>query len=157
MRKQVISFAVVASMLAAGAIGFAHEADEDLPAGPIRDRHELMEGIGKNAKAIGDALKAGKTDPIGPAAEAIQKDSGKVLALFPKGSTDPKSRAKAEIWDHWDKFESLTKDMGTKAGELAAAARSGGNVGAAADAMFGKCKACHDDFRKPEEKKGAKS
>ena len=75
-----------------------------------------------------------------------------MLALFPKGSTDPKSRAKDEIWANWDKFEGLMKELEAKAGELAAAAANKGDVRAASKAMFGNCKSCHDDFRKPEEK-----
>lgn len=151
MRK-TLSPLLLAATLAAG-VAFAHAAEKELPAGPIRDRNELMEGIGKNAKVIGDALKSSKHDPIADAAKAIQADSAKALALFPKGSTHPNSRAKDEIWTEWAKFEQGNNDMGVKAGELAAAATTGGNVGKAADAMFGTCKSCHDNFRKPEEKK----
>ena len=49
----------------------AHDAS-DLPAGPIRDRHELMEGIGKNAKIINEALKKGDVSPVADAADKIQ-------------------------------------------------------------------------------------
>jgi len=132
------------------------DKEKDLPPGPIRDRHELMEKIGDDAETIGNALKSGKHDPIAKAAEDIHASSGKILPLFPKGSTDPKSRAKPEIWDNWDKFEKLSKELEQKSADLAAAAKSGGDVGAAAKAMFGNCKSCHDDFRKPEEKKAAK-
>lgn len=126
---------------------------EELPPGPIRDRHELMEGIGKNAKAIGGALKSGDQKPIGPAAEKIRDSAGKITALFPAGSTHPKSRAKAEIWSHWDKFEQDAKQLQSDAGALADTAKSGGDVKAASDTMFGACKSCHDDFRVPEKKK----
>jgi cytochrome c556 len=152
MRKN-LSPVLLAATLAAAGVACAHAAEKELPTGPIRDRHELMEGIGKNAKVIGDALKSSKHDPIADAAKSIQADSAKVLALFPKDSTHPNSRAKDEIWTDWAKFEKINDDMGVKAGELATAATTGGNVGKAADAMFGTCKGCHDDFRKPEEKK----
>lgn len=153
MNKSRTAPILLAATLTIAGLAFAHEGEKELPAGPIRDRHELMEDIGKNAKTIGDALKSGKHDPIEAAAKGIEADSAKVLALFPKGSTDPNSRAKDEIWADWAKFERINKDMGTKAGELAAAAAAKGDVGAAANAMFGTCKSCHDDFRKPEEKK----
>lgn len=142
-----------AATLAFAGLAFAHADEKDLPAGPIRDRHELMERIGKNAKTIGESLKSGKHDPIEAAAKGIEADSAKALALFPQGSTDPKSRAKDEIWADWAKFEKINKNMGAKAGELAAAAAAKGDVGAAADAMYVTCKSCHDAFRKPEEKK----
>ena len=152
MRKTVTPL-LLAATLVAGVVASAQASGKDLPAGPIHDRYELMEGIGDNAKVIGDALKSGKHDPIADAAKAIQADAAKALPLFPKGSTHPNSRAKDEIWSDWAKFEKINKELETRAGELAATATAGGNVGKAADAMFGTCKTCHDSFRKPEEKK----
>jgi len=134
------------------AAGLAFAGSESLPPGPILDRHELMEEIGDNAKKIGDALKAGNLDAVGPAAEKIQANAAKALPLFPKGSTHPESRAMPEIWEKWAEFEQSMKEMETKAAELASAAKNKGDVGAAAKAMFGNCKSCHDGFRKPEEK-----
>ncbi len=130
----------------------AHEAT-DLPAGPVRDRHELMEGIGKNAKIINEALKKGDVSPVAGAAEKIQVSAGHITGLFPAGSTHPKSRAKPEIWSNWPKFEQDAKQLASDSGALAAVAKGGGDVKQAADKMFGACKSCHDDFRVPEKKK----
>jgi cytochrome c556 len=143
---------LIAALLGIVTAVYAQHA-EDLPAGPIRDRHELMEGIGKNAKVIGDALKSGNFSPVGDAAAKIETSAVKVPLLFPKGSTDPKSRAKPEIWDNWKKFEELAKQLHANAGELARTAKGGGDVKARANDLFATCKSCHDDFRKPEEKK----
>jgi cytochrome c556 len=131
----------------------AYTKTEALPGGPIRDRQRLMEGIGKNAKVIGDALKAANTAPAVGAAEKIQADAGKIPALFPAGSTSPKSRAKVEIWQQWPKFESDAKQLQMNAAVLATAARDGGDVAAAAHNLFDTCKSCHDQFRAPEKKK----
>jgi cytochrome c556 len=153
MRETAIVMGAI--VLMAGGLQMVSAHEIDLPAGPIRDRHELMEGIGKNAKAIGDTLKeggAGDRSLIGDAALKIQTSAAKITALFPKGSTDPKSRAKPEIWTHWKKFEENAKLLEATAGELAAAAQSGGDVGSASKKMFGACKSCHDEFRKPEKK-----
>ncbi|MBI1815869.1 MAG: cytochrome c [Deltaproteobacteria bacterium] len=129
----------------------AHDVEsKDLPAGPIRDRHELMEGIGKNAKAINDATKSGDNLVVQTAAEQIEKDSAKITALFPPGSTFEKSRAKPEIWTNWPKFEDGAKQLTATAGALAAAAKTGGDVPAAAKALFGSCKSCHEQFRVPD-------
>ena len=130
----------------------AHEKGhlDDLPAGPIRDRHELMEGIGKDAKALGAAMKAGDNKKVAAQAQKIQTASKKILALFPPGSTDPKSRAKPEIWTDWAKFETNAKNLDANAGALAAAASSGGDVKGASQTLFGTCKSCHDAFRTPD-------
>ena len=153
MRRGLTVTAVLSASLCVLGTVYAHEPDPELPAGPIRERHELMEGIGKNAKIIGDALKAGDQRPVAEAAEKIRNSAGKITALFPAGTTHPKSRAKPEIWSHWDKFEHGAKQLQSDAGALAAAAKSSGDVHAAADTMFGACKSCHDDFRVPEKKK----
>ena len=154
MHKRVwfIGAAVLIGAAASGAR--AHDA-KDLPAGPIRERHLLMEGIGKNAKIIGDAVKAhifGPESHIGPAAQEIEASAAKIPGLFPPGSTNPKSRAKPEIWSDWKKFEETAKLLETRAGELANEVQAGGNVAAKADEMFATCKTCHDAFRAPEKK-----
>ncbi len=150
MRKEW--FMATMLVLACGAGAIAMSAEE-LPAGPIRERHQLMEGIGKNAKTIGDALKAGNTAPVAGAAQKIAADAAKITPLFPAGSTHPKSRAKPEIWQDWPKFEAGVKQLQTNAAALAAAAQAGSNVGGAAQGLFDTCKSCHDQFRVPEKKK----
>src|SRR5262249_23547260 len=103
-----------AALLIAGAVDAVRAHEVNLPAGAVRDRHELMEKIGKNAKVIGDAMKAGKFGPesgIVPAAQEISTSATKITGLFPPGSTDPKSRAKPEIWTNWKKFEEDAKGL----------------------------------------------
>jgi len=142
-------------LIGAAASGARALEATDLPAGPIRDRHELMEGIGKNAKIIGDAVKAhmfGPESGIGPAAQKIETSAAKIPGLFPPGSTNPKSRAKAEIWTNWKKFEETAKLLEARAGVLAMESQAGGNIPAKANEMFAVCKSCHDEFRKPEKK-----
>jgi cytochrome c556 len=150
------AWTIGAALVVGGAVHLARAHQIDLPAGPIRDRHELMEKIGKNAKIIGDALKAGKMGAdsgIGTAAMEISTSAAKIPGLFPKGSTDPKSRAKPEIWTNWKKFEENAKLLESRAGELANEAQAGGNVAAKSQEMFTVCKSCHDEFRKPEKEK----
>lgn len=148
MRRLSVSLAVLASLVASTSL--AHE-EMNLPPGPIKDRHELMEQIGANSKKIGDALKVKDMKAIAPAAEAIAADAKKIPALFPAGSTGPKSRAKPEIWQDFPKFEKSAADLSTSAAALAKAAQSGGDAGSAAKIMFGNCKGCHDAFRVPDE------
>ena len=150
MKKRTLLLAGLAALVSSDV--FAHEA-MNLPPGPIKDRHELMEGIGDNAKKIGDALKANDVKAIPAAAEGIAASAPKIPGLFPPGSTSDKSRAKPEIWTDFPKFEAGAKALAVHAQDLAKVAKEGGDAGAAAKVMFGDCKTCHDAFRKPEEKK----
>jgi cytochrome c556 len=146
--------AALAVVLLLPPLASAHEDAKDLPAGPIRERHELMKKIGDHAKKIGDANKAGKTATVAGDAEAISQLAMKIDALFPPGSTHEKSRAKPEIWTQWPEFQHLSKGLVDDSGALAKAAGQGGDVHAASQKMFGNCKSCHDKFRKPEKKEG---
>jgi len=148
-KKILVVLAGVTVLCGAGAVA-AREHEHKLPPGPIADRHELMEGIGKNAKVIGDAMKTGKYDPVAGAAEKIQAASGKITGLFPPGSTHENSRAKPEIWTHWPEFEADAKELQTTSAALAAAAHAGAGIPEAAEKMFGSCKSCHDQFRVPK-------
>ncbi len=149
MHRWMMAAAVALAVMAVAANG----EDELGPPGPIRNRQMLMKDVGKHAKAIDDALKVHNLAAVAGAAHGIQADALKVTPLFPPGSTDPKSRAKPEIWSHWQKFRAGVDALATNAGALAAAAEQHGNVGQAAKGLFGACKSCHDQFRKPEKKK----
>ena len=122
---------------------------KDLPPGPIHDRVELMEGVGKNAKAIGAALKAGKPTEMEAPATAIASVMDKFVTLFPEGSTDPGSRAKPAVWTDRKKFDGLAMQLKTEAEALATAAKNGGDVKATSGTLWKTCKACHTDFREP--------
>ena len=150
-RITTMAMAVVAAVLLSG--GAAQTKDEDspkLPPGPIADRHELMKHNGDDAEKIGDALKAGKPGDAAAPAERIAGSVDHFLKLFPPGSEDPNSRAKPEIWTKRADFDRLGHELETTATALAAAAKGGGDVKAAAGAMFKNCKACHKEFRKPD-------
>ncbi len=126
-------------------------ASEHLPAGPIHDRHELMEGIGADAKAIGGAAKIGDKAAAVAAATRMQSAAKKIPALFPKGSLHENSRAKPEIWENWDRFVELAKDLENAAGGVLKVAAEGGELGATLRPVFATCKGCHEAFRVPEE------
>lgn len=150
MRALAIFSMTLIAGLTAVAVSQAHE-DMDLPAGPVRERHELMEGIGRNAKIIGDAMKAGDTDKVGGPATEIAAAAKKIPALFPAGSEHPKSRAKAEVWQNPDDFAAQSKTLEERAAALAKAADESGDVGQAAKDLFAACKSCHDKYRIPED------
>lgn len=147
-RRTVAGFLV---LLLGGPAALADEDSDKLPPGPIRERHELMEGIGKNAKKIGDAVKGGSLEGVPAAADAIKAAAVRIPSLFPEGSVHEKSRAKPDIWTSWADFKRLSADLEDSAAALAIASRTGLDVAAASRSMFQNCKTCHDRFRVPEE------
>ena len=162
MRRTARTMAILATgVLLALPMGVRAEDDDDnLPAGPIKDRHELMEEIGDQAKDINDAFNMGggegfDTSVIQRAGTVIAMKAHQIPDLFPKGSTDPKSRALPAIWDKWDDFVKLSKELEDQAQKLSAAAgaEDDENLKDKSKKMFATCKSCHDQFRKPEDKK----
>jgi cytochrome c556 len=151
------AFIYSALMLGALAAAYATAAEHDpkkLPPGPIRDRHELMEGVGKNAEKIGDSLKAGKPEDAAEPAEAIAAVMDRFVTLFPPGSTDPNSRAKPEIWEQKAKFDDGASELKAKALSFAAAARRSGDTKTTSREMWAACKSCHESFRIPKPGEG---
>jgi cytochrome c556 len=135
----------------------AHEDHpKHLPDGKdaIAFRAYLMENIGDNAKELNDKLKAGQHAAVKVNAQAIALHATRIPDLFPKGSTSETSKAKEEIWQKWDEFVKSAETLRSEADQLAVTAADGkvDTVGAQAKKVFGACKGCHDNFRKPEKK-----
>lgn len=141
----------------------AVRADDDmaakLPAGPIRERYELMEEIGDAADDINEAFNVGSegfdTSIIQRAGTTIAMDAHRIPDLFPKGSTDPNSRALPKIWDNWDEFVKLAKQLESQAQSISTAAgdEDDEDLKGKVKKMFATCKSCHDQFRKPKDQK----
>lgn len=81
---------------------------------------------------------------------------GKAIpAMFPPGSTTPASEALPTVWSDRAGFEAAATAMSDAAAKLVPLAKAGDTAGFTAQyAELGKtCGACHDKYRKPEEKK----
>ncbi len=117
----------------------------------VRERIDIMEKIGEDASAIGDALKAGDTSKAAALADEITAAAKTLPELFPAGSIGPDSRAKPEIWSDAERFAELFAEMPARSAAIADAARNGGEARKALFAMFKNCKACHRDFRQPDD------
>lgn len=115
----------------------------------IEKRQKLMKSNIAAAKAIKAAV--GKKDyaTVETKAKDIMGNMDRVLDLFPKGSTGPKSRAKAEIWEKWDDFSKNPAKVKEAAQELAEAAanKNDAEMGAKFKALGGACNDCHNAFR----------
>ncbi len=119
----------------------------------MHERHEGMETVGKNNKAIRRALEAAPPDiaTVRTSAAKIAQLSQKASSWFPSG-TGPelgKTGAKPEIWQNLPDFTAKLHDFQGAAKALNVAAASGNaNAVRARYADLGKtCKACHDKYR----------
>ena len=119
----------------------------------MHERHEGMETIGKNFKAIHRELDAGSPDlaVVRTSAKTVADLARKASGWFPQG-TGPelgKTGAKPEIWQDPKDFVAKLAAL-QKAAPAFAQAASGGDL-AVIKARYadlgGTCKACHDKYR----------
>ncbi|MDH3443823.1 MAG: cytochrome c [Deltaproteobacteria bacterium] len=141
-------FGIVVTLLLGISIQVA--AQDDL----IPKRQKLMKSNSAANKAIKSAV--GKKDYAAVEAKAkeIANNMGQLEALFPKGSTSDKSRAKAAIWEKWDEFTKDAEGAKMAANDLAAAAaaKDEAEVGAKFKVLGKSCGGCHKPFRAPKKK-----
>ena len=118
----------------------------------IQKRRLLMENNNDDVvKALGNAVKESNFAEIQVKVKGIMENMDKVPELFPPGSLSEKSRAKAEIWQKWDEFNSHPAKVKKAAQALADAAKAKDEVEVKAKykALGEACAGCHTGFRAP--------
>lgn len=158
MKRRAITVTLVVGSLAAGLIAGCASGDKKMAGSGdvIADRQALMKRQGQAMTDITAKLRAGNVEAVAADAEVLASTAKQIPALFPPGSTSPKSRAKPEIWQKRAEFEGYARSLGDQAKKVAGLARAKDQAGTqAAVAELGRttCTSCHDAFRGPEIKK----
>jgi cytochrome c556 len=96
--------------------------------GIVKERMDAMGDMKDSMKEVSDMFK-GKApydaNKVRAAADVIKGHSGNALTkLFPEGSLQHPTEAKAIIWDEWDRFSKLADHLGTLSEGLANAAEN---------------------------------
>lgn len=124
-----------------------------LAADPVVERVHGFKANKHSVEEIKDALKAGDTAAIVAPANALADFAVRIPGLFPPGSDQGKTDAKAEIWSNFPDFETKAKTFETRSRALAdlAAGKNGtadkAQLGAAFGAVLDSCKACHRAYK----------
>ncbi len=148
MKKRLMVLITATLACAAGV-----QAEE--PENYIKYRQAVMKAIGGHTGAASQIIR-GKVAPEGHLlmhALALAELNRNLAKLFPEGSDFGETRAKAEIWDEWAKFEQAAQASEKAAADFSAAA-AGGDTRQIANAFkaVGKgCKGCHKDFREKDD------
>jgi cytochrome c556 len=126
--------------------------------GIVKERMELMKGIGDQMKVMGAMAKGKRPYEQSAFVEGAQTaldGAPKITSMFPEGSLSEKSEALPSIWEKWAEFEQSAKDLETESAKLLEVA-SGDADQKAVLAQFVKmgktCRGCHQDFREKKEK-----
>jgi cytochrome c556 len=131
-----------------GSLLWAHQGHEHAT-GVVKERMDLMESMAKAQKAIAQRLRTNRElELIRADARSIRELSEKIPSLFPPGSREHPSEAKAAIWQKWADFEAKARATQTESGKLAATdTRDINALTAQARAVSQSCGACHELYR----------
>ena len=145
--------AAIFGLFAMAVFGAPVSAADDA-ASVISYRQKVMSAIGAHMGSIGAVLKGevSFTGHVAGHARSLQAMSMVAADIFPPGSGDGETRAKAEIWTKSADFEKALKAFQDASGKLVEAADSGdmAAVGAAMGNLGQACGGCHKPFRKPK-------
>jgi len=116
----------------------------------VKERMMLMKEMAGNTKIIGQMLK-GKTSfdtiQVKLALERLSALSLETPKVFTINATDPKSEAMPNIWDEFDKFTKLSKDLAETSIVLANSVATIEDLRPALKKVSSGCKACHSRYR----------
>ena len=134
-------------LITASSIVFAHSGVKDKN---VKERMMLMKEMANNTKTIGQMLK-GKTpfdaDEAKLALERLSSLSLETPKVFKINASDPKSEARPAIWDEFDEFTRLSKDLAETSLLLAGSIDSIDDLRPALKGVSSGCKACHRKYR----------
>jgi len=154
MKRHATTGIIMITLIAVVAVGCATGSrTEKIGSGDVvADRQRLMKLNGASWADAQAKMKAGNVEAIAVNAETMALNSEHIPMLFPEGSLTEKSKAKPEIWQKRDEFDSAAKNMGQWAAKLRDTART--KDAAATEAIvkdFGRqaCGTCHTPFRVP--------
>ncbi|MGI9477079.1 MAG: c-type cytochrome [Hyphomicrobiaceae bacterium] len=120
--------------------------------GIVKQRMDGMKRMGEISKAWG-AMRKGKATfdraTVQGQAADLRRHAADVLGLFPKGSIKGPSEALPAIWQKWDDFARISRELEMLAGQLE------GQAGRGKETAFplmvrigGTCSGCHKAYRK---------
>ncbi len=154
MKRRAFTAVFVVGGLAAGLLAGCASGDKKMAGSGdvVADRQQLMKRQGQAMTDITAKLRAGNVEAVAADADILSQTSKQIPALFPAGSTSPKSRAKPEIWQKRSEFEGYAKSLEDQSKKVAGLARAKDPGTQAAVTEMGRttCAACHNAFRGPE-------
>lgn len=152
------ALAVVGILVAAGvALPAADAGSHEGATGVVKERMDLMKGMGKAMKTISQAMMMGGADEVSPAmkaaADSLAASTKRVPALFPPGSDGGGTKALPAVWSDNAGFNKAANQASKAAQALADAAAAGDTFALmdAVDAVGASCRTCHRTFREKDE------
>ena len=140
-RLLILTFITISS------VALAHSGVKDKN---VKERMMVMKEMANTTKIIGQMLKGKTSFDANEAKLALERLSSlslKTPKVFMINASDPKSEAKPAIWDEFDEFTRLSKDLAETSILLARSIDSIDDLRPALRGVSSGCKACHSRYR----------
>ncbi len=134
-------------LITASSIVFAHSGVKDKN---VKERMMLMKEMANNTKTIGQMLKGRTPFDANEAKLALERLASLSLEtpkVFKINASDPKSEARPAIWNEFDEFTKLSKDLAEASLLLAGSINGIDDLRPALKGVSSGCKACHSRYR----------
>ena len=138
---------LILTFLTISSVAFAHSGVKDKN---VKERMMVMKEMANTTKIIGQMLKKKTPFDANEAKLALEQLSSLSLEtpkVFKINASDPKSEARPAIWDEFDEFTRLSKDLAETSLLLAGSIDSIGDLRPALKEVSLGCKACHRQYR----------
>lgn len=151
MRSALGIMVLAAACLASAAPSVAHDGHVT---GVVKERMDMMVIMAKRMKAIRERID-GKRDlaAIKADAEVIASHAPHMVHLFPPGSTQRPTEARAAIWQNWKDFERMATALEVESKKLMTVSPEDFKaLNAQVRAVTQSCRACHEIYRSKRRK-----
>ena len=138
---------VAAIVLVLAGAAFAHSGVKNAV---VKARMDSMSAIAAEMKTLGQMAKGTVAFDAGAAkvaATAIANHAADIPVIFEPEEDDPKSQAKAEIWDNFGDFTAKSERLESLALELSDSIATESDLPSAMKSLGAACQACHKDYR----------
>lgn len=116
----------------------------------VMKRMTLMSSMAENTKTLGQMAKNQvpfDLEQAMGALTALEDLAQRTPDAFKTPAQDPKSQAKAALWDEFDTFTALSSDLAQAASIAKTRLKAQKDLGPVLAAIGGQCKACHSKYR----------
>lgn len=144
MKNFTLPVALLAVFAAPAALSHSGVKDPTVMA-----RMQLMSLVADDMKTLGGMAKGSvefDLETVQARAASLEQHALDTVRLFEAPATDPKSEAKAEIWQDWDGFSEKAAEMQKAAAQLGLVTGEA-EFDAAFRAVGQTCSACHETYR----------
>ena len=144
---QILNKFLIIALIGTAGMALAHEGVKNAA---VKARMDAMAGIGAQTKVLGAMAKGTAPfdrDKAVSAAGGIADGARTALELFRAQETDPKSEARASIWDDFDGFTEQNDQL-IRAAEAAEAVEDIDGLRVALGEIGAACSSCHKKYRK---------